>query len=448
MAFEQKEYQTRCQKLLSQMAPNSAALIPAATLTTRSRDTEYTFRQDSDFNYLCGFPEPDAWLVISNKQGCPSPMLICQEKDELAEIWHGRRYGPEQAEKQFAVEQAFGLGDIEELLEDVLNGLESVYFAQGHSVQADDLVFGLLETLRNAPKQKRTAPASLIDVRPLLHEMRLFKSEAEVSVMQKAADISVQAHIRAMQHAAEGVFEYQLEAEILHHFAYNGARSAAYSSIVGAGDNACILHYTENSDSLKNGDLVLIDAGAEYEGYAADITRTFPVSGQFSEPQKALYQLVLDAQYAAFNAIKPGITLKVATDIAIEVITRGLVELGILEGSVEKNIQEQTYRKYFMHGLGHWLGMDVHDVGSYQQVGTERPLMPGMVLTVEPGIYISNTANVDPQYAGIGIRIEDNLLITTEGFVNLTEAAPKEIADVERLMSDAEAKQTGTYATV
>ena len=434
MAFEQKEYQSRCQMLLEQMAPNSAALIPAASLVTRSRDTEYTFRQDSDFHYLCGFPEPNAWLVISNKDGCPNPMLICQEKDEQAEIWHGRRFGPKKAEESFAVEQAFGLNDIEELLEEVLNGLDNLYFAQGHSEEADGLVFSLLETLRNAPKQKRTAPSSLIDIRPILHEMRLFKTEAEIAAMQKAADISTQAHIRAMQHAAPGVYEYQLEAEILHHFAYNGARSAAYSSIVGAGENACILHYTENDDVLKENDLVLIDAGAEYQGYAADITRTFPASGKFSEPQKALYQLVLNAQLAALDVIKPGVSLKVATDIAIEVITQGLIDLNILEGSLQHNISEQTYRAYFMHGLGHWLGLDVHDVGSYQKDGKERPLMPGMVLTVEPGIYISESADVDQKWKGLGIRIEDNILITESGFLNMTAAAPKTIEEIEQTM--------------
>ena len=435
MFFEHQEYQTRCQKLLAQMADNSAALIPAASLVTRSRDTEYTFRQDSDFHYLCGFPEPNAWLVISNKDGCPSPMLICQEKDEQAEIWHGRRYGPEKAEQSFAVEQAFGLDDIEELLEEVLNGLDSIYFAQGHNAEADELVFSLLESLRNAPKQKRTAPSSIIDLRPLLHEMRLFKSEAEIAVMQKAADISVEAHIRAMNHAAPGIFEYQLEAEILHQFAYHGARSAAYNSIVGAGENACILHYTENTDELSDGDLVLIDAGAEYQGYAADITRTFPASGRFSEPQKILYQLVLDAQLAALNVIKPGVTLKAATDVAIGVITQGLIDLGILDGTLEENVREQTYRAYFMHGLGHWLGLDVHDVGSYQHKGSERPLEPGMVLTIEPGIYISASSSVDDQWKGIGIRIEDNILITEQGYKNLTEKAPKSIEAIEALMS-------------
>ena len=448
MAFEQVEYQARCQKLLEQMSANSAALIPAAKLATRSRDTEYTFRQDSDFSYLCGFPEPEAWLIISNKEGCPSPMLICQEKDEVAETWHGRRFGPQQAEAHFAVDQAFGLTDIHELLEEVLNGLDHLYFAQGQSVEADELIFGLLETLRRAPKQTRSAPTSLIDIRPLLHEMRLIKSDAEVAVMQKAADISAQAHIRAMQHAAQGVYEYQLEAEILHHFVYNGARCAAYNSIVGSGDNACILHYTENSDELKQGDLVLIDAGAEYNGYAADITRTFPVSGRFSDAQATLYQLVLDAQKAALAVIKPGVTLKAATDIAIEVMTQGLIELGILQGTLESNIQEQNYRQFFMHGLGHWLGMDVHDVGSYQLDGTERPLIPGMVLTVEPGIYISKEADVDAQYAGIGIRVEDNIVITAEGFTNLTASVPKEIKDIEQLMSGDDKVQTGVYAAV
>jgi Xaa-Pro aminopeptidase len=272
-------------------------------------------------------------------------------------------------------------------------------------------------------------------LREILHEMRLFKSANEAEIMRQAGKISSQAHCRAMQFCAPGKYEYQLEAELHHEFAMQGARYPAYGTIVGSGDNGCILHYTENQSQLVDGDLVLIDAGGELHGYAADITRTFPVSGRFSEPQSQLYNLVLAAQLKAFTLLKPGNTLKQATDLAIEVITEGLIELGLLSGSLEANIEALSYREFFMHGLSHWLGLDVHDVGHYKVDGTDRPLKAGMVITVEPGIYVSPTAQVDKKWCGIGIRIEDNLLITEQGHEVLTSAVPKTIADIELLMA-------------
>ena len=435
--MDNTEFSTRQKLLLEKMQPNSICLVPASDLVTRSRDTEYPFRQDSYFQYLCGFPEPEAWLVLSNHQEYSNSMcvLFCLDKDPTMEIWHGRRFGPQQAKQQYAVNMAFALDDLDERLLDLIDGHQHLYFAQGHSHDADDLVLSLLQALRDAPKQSQNAPSSLIDVRTILDEMRLIKSAAEIDTMRQAAAVATQAHIRAMQFVEAGKNEYHLEAEIHHEFAMQGAKYPAYGTIVGAGDNACILHYTENNQGLKDGDLVLIDAGCEWQGYASDITRTFPVSGQFSIQQKQLYQLVLDAQLAAFEVIKPNNTIKQASDVAIAVITQGLIDLNILKGELADNIEQQTYRKFYMHGLSHWLGLDVHDVGNYKIDGQDRPLTPGMVLTVEPGIYIAPDADVDSKWRGIGIRIEDNLLITQSGHENLTLAAPKTISDIETLIT-------------
>jgi len=435
--MDNTEFSTRQKLLLENMQPNSICLVPASDLVTRSRDTEYPFRQDSYFQYLCGFPEPEAWLVLSNHQEYSNSMcvLFCLDKDPTMEIWHGRRFGPQQAKQQYAVNMAFALDDLDERLLDLIDGHQHLYFAQGHSHDADDLVLSLLQALRDAPKQSQNAPSSLIDVRTILDEMRLIKSAAEIDTMRQAAAVATQAHIRAMQFVEAGKNEYHLEAEIHHEFAMQGAKYPAYGTIVGAGDNACILHYTENNQGLKDGDLVLIDAGCEWQGYASDITRTFPVSGQFSTQQKQLYQLVLDAQLAAFEVIKPNNTIKQASDVAIAVITQGLIDLNILKGELADNIEQQTYRKFYMHGLSHWLGLDVHDVGNYKIDGQDRPLTPGMMLTVEPGIYIAPDADVESKWRGIGIRIEDNLLITQSGHENLTLAAPKTISDIETLIT-------------
>jgi Xaa-Pro aminopeptidase len=435
--MDNPEFLTRQKHLLQEMQPNSICLVPAANLVTRSRDTEYPFRQDSYFYYLCGFPEPEAWLVLSNHEKYSNGLcvLFCLEKDPTMEIWHGRRSGPDQAKLQYPVNMAFAIDELDEQLLDLMNGHQHLYFAQGHDHEADEFVFTILQTLRDAPKQSKQAPSSVIDVRVILDEMRLFKSASEINMMRAAAAVATQAHIRAMQFVEAGKNEYHLEAEIHHEFAMQGAKYPAYGTIVGAGDNACILHYTEDNQELKSGDLVLIDAGCEWQGYASDITRTFPVSGQFSPQQKQLYQLVLDAQLAAFEVIKPNNTIKQASDAAIAVITQGLIDLDILKGELADNIEQQTYREFYMHGLSHWLGLDVHDVGNYKIDGQDRPLKPGMVLTVEPGIYIAPDADVDSKWCGTGIRIEDDLLITQSGHENLTLAAPKTISDIEALMT-------------
>lgn len=436
--IEMLEFIERRKALLASMLPNSIAVIPAAQLVTRSNDTEYPFRQDSNFHYLSGFPEPDAMLVLSNNPtltdepvGGQFSALFCLPKDKMSEIWQGRRIGPDLAQQKFEFDVAHGNDELDIGLESYIDGHDHLYFARGQHPAAEELIDSVLQQLRNAPKQSKTPPNTQIDSRDLINEMRLIKSSQEIAIMRQAAQISCTAHKRAMSYSAAGKNEFHLEAEIHHSFAMQGAKHPAYGTIVGSGDNTCILHYTENSGELHDGDLVLIDAGAELQGYAADITRTFPVSGKFTEPQKQLYQLVLDAQLASFALFKPGNTLKMATDCAIEVITEGLITLGILTGTVEENIEKQHFREYFMHGLSHWLGLDVHDVGNYKIDGQERPLKPGMTLTVEPGIYIAKDAAVDAKWRGIGIRIEDNLLITDAGYEVLTQDAPKTIEEIE-----------------
>lgn len=430
-----QEFIARQQRLLAQCEENSVCLVPAAKLVTRSRDTEYVFRQDSDFWYLTGFNEPDTWLLLSNHERYNGSYraMVCQPKDPDTEIWQGRRLGAEKALAEFDLDEAFELTELDDALLETIEGHDYVYFALGHNEDADARVSSALAALRTAPKENR-APHGLSDIRPILHEMRLFKSACEVAAMQAAAQITCAAYKRAMQFAHPGCYEYQLEAELHHEFAMRGARTPAYGTIVGSGENACILHYTENSAQINDGDLILIDAGAEYLGYAADITRTFPVNGTFSEPQKAIYNLVLKSQEKALAMIGPGVTLPQAMECVVEVITEGLVDLGILTGSVAENLAAKRWQPFFMHGLGHYLGLDVHDVGDYKHDGKDRPLRPGMVITVEPGIYIAADADVPQQYRGIGVRIEDNVVITATGVEVLTADVPKTVADIEALM--------------
>ena len=438
--FSLQEFICRQDRLLSQCKPNSVCVIPAASLVTRSNDTEYVFRQDSDFWYLTGFGEPDAWLLLSNHgrhQGRFTAMVV-QDKDPTAEIWTGRRLGAQAAIGRFDLDEAYELADIEMVLMEWLEGHDHVYFAQGHNDKADVKVLGALKHLRAQPKQFHT-PTVMHDIRPLLHEMRLFKSTTEIAAMRAAAQISSRAHCRAMTFVSPGAFEYQLEAEIHHEFAMSGARSPAYGTIVGSGDNACILHYTENSDEIADGDLILIDAGAEYLGYAADITRTFPANGKFNDAQTALYNLVLESQQKVLDMLSPGVTLPEAMTVASEIICAGLVELGILKGSVADNLASKSWQRFLMHGIGHYLGLDVHDAGAYQLDGEPRPLKPGMVITIEPGIYVPCDDDIPDVYQGIGIRIEDNVVITATGIDILTADVPKTIADIEALMESGNA---------
>ncbi|KZN46377.1 Xaa-Pro aminopeptidase [Pseudoalteromonas luteoviolacea] len=436
--IKNEEFVARRQRLLQSLKNNSVAVIPAASEITRSRDTEFPFRQDSDFFYLTGFKEPDAVLILSKgKEGVASSILFCRNKDKLAEIWHGRRIGFEKAKSQLSMDETYALSELDNELLTFINGRQTLYFAQGNYGAFDDKIWTALSTLRGAPKKGYRAPEVIQDIRPLIHEMRLFKSDAEIEVMRKAAKISAEAHVRAMQFAKVGATEYQLEAEIHHHYAMNGARYPAYGTIVGSGNNANILHYTENSDELTQGDLILIDSGCELEGYAADITRTFPVSGKYSDAQKNIYNLVLKAQLAAFAEVKPGGTLVQANNVVMRILTAGLVELGILAGTVDELVEAQACKAFYMHGLGHWLGLDVHDVGEYKLDEADRPFEAGMVLTIEPGLYFDEDAEVPAQYKGIGVRIEDDLLVTQAGYENLTVDVPKSIEQIEALMQKA-----------
>lgn len=434
----QQEFQHRRQALLAKMKAGSAALFFAAPECTRSADSEYPYRQNSDFWYMTGFNEPEALLMlIKSDETYHHSVLFNRVRDVNAEIWSGRRLGQDAAPEKLGIDRALPFADIEEQLHLLLNGLDVVYHAQGLYLDADRRVFNALATLRQGARQGWQAPGTLTDWRPWVHEMRLFKSPEEIAVMRRAGEISAQAHIRAMQQCRPGMFEYQLEGEILHEFSRHGARYPAYNTIVGGGENGCILHYTENESELRDGDLVLIDAGCEYQGYAGDITRTFPVNGKFSQPQREIYDLVLAAMDNALSILGPGRSIREANDAVIQVMVRGLVKLGILRGDVEQLIVEGKHRQFYMHGLSHWLGLDVHDVGDYGSIERGRILEPGMVLTCEPGIYIAPEAEVPHQYRGIGVRIEDDILITVDGIEVLTKDVVKNADDIEALMATA-----------
>jgi len=429
------EFTLRRQNFIKEMSDNSIAIISANSEVTRSNDTEYLFCQDKTFYYLTGFNEPDAVLLLINAKQ-PQTLLFCLAKDPLAEVWHGKRVGAEQAKSLYGFDECFSLEQIDDLLPEYVAGKSQIYFCQGRNKVFDERIFSWLEKLKAKARQGSRAPQTFTDCSSMVDEMRLIKSEGELEIMRKVNEISGKAHQRAMEKSQHGVFEYQIEAELLYEFARNGARHAAYSSIVAGGDNANILHYTNNNEVLKKGDLLLIDAGGELAGYAADITRTFPVEGKFTKPQKALYQLVLDAQQQCIAAIKPNQTLAALNVLCCEVLTKGLVELGILAGELEDLLADKACKKYFIHGLGHWLGLDVHDVGDYQVEDKKqlRPFEAGMVMTIEPGLYIPIDDNsVDEQWRGIGIRIEDNVLVTEQGYENLTINAPKLVEEIESL---------------
>jgi len=436
MRISTKEFARRRKQLMAQMESNSIAIVPAAPERVRSRDTEYLYRQDSDFYYLSGFVEPEAVLVLIPGREHGEYVMFCREKDREREIWDGYRQGPDGVCKNLGADDAFPIDDIDEILPGLIEGRERVYYAMGKDADFDHQVMSWVNSIRAKVRSGATPPGEFLDLDHYLHDMRLYKSDAEVAVMREAGEISARAHVRAMQACKAGVFEYQLEADILHEFARSGARNPAYNSIVGGGDNACILHYVENQDELNDGDLVLIDAGCELEYYAADITRTFPVNGTFSKEQKALYQLTLDAQQAAIDVIKPGNHWNEPHEASVRTITAGLLELGLLQGELEALIEGEDYKEFYMHRIGHWLGMDVHDVGDYKVGGEWRVLEPGMCMTVEPGIYVApDNIQVESKWRGIGIRIEDDIVITKDGCDILSKDVPKSVAAIEALMA-------------
>lgn len=430
------EYVERRQRLMSALDEHAVVMLPAATLSYRNRDSEYAFRQSSDFHYLTGFPEPDALLVLlPDGNGSGRSILFCLPRDPEQEVWNGYRYGPEGAVKDFDFDEAYSLDVLDEQMLALIDGRRSIHFPLAQEQGLSASIHGWRQALQRKYRSAQPVPQVLHDLEPRLHELRLIKSDAEQALMRTAGALSAQAHIKAMQHCRPGLMEYQLEALILHHFAEQGARWPAYNSIVGGGANGCILHYTENRDPLRDGDLVLIDAGAEVQCYAGDITRTFPVNGRFSDDQKALYEVVLEAQLAAIEVIRPGQSWNLAHERAVWVLTAGLVRLGILQGEPQALVDAQAYRPFYMHRTGHWLGLDVHDVGEYKDGENWRALQAGMVLTVEPGLYIApDCLDVDARWRGIGIRIEDDVLVTDSGCEVLTALVPKTVAEIEQLM--------------
>ncbi|MCO7229990.1 Xaa-Pro aminopeptidase [Halomonas sp. CnH100-B] len=435
-AIQPEEYRQRRERLMAKLPSHAALLVPGASLVTRSHDSEYPFRQQSDFYYLTGLQEPEALLLLLPGRAEGQSVVFCQDRDPTLEAWTGRRLGAQGVVSQHGLDQAFENAERDALLPTLLDGRELLYVPLDNpdalSIAEDALAYSQAGMRRGKPALK-----GWLDSRPLIHEMRLIKSPAEIALLRHAAAISAQAHVRAMRTCQAGLSEYQLQAELEHTFVWHGASGPAYSTIVGGGANACVLHYIENSDVLEEDTLVLIDAGAEFDLYAGDITRTFPVSGRFNDAQRALYQVVLDAQVRAVNAIAPGATLAEIHQGVVADLTAGLIELGLLSGDVQARIDDESYRRFYLHSTSHWLGLDVHDVGTYRlDEATPRPLEPGMVLTVEPGLYIPSDDDIPDAYRGIGIRIEDNVVVTDQGHDILTADVPKQVADIEQLMAN------------
>jgi Xaa-Pro aminopeptidase len=410
-------------------------VLPTAPERHRNADTHYDYRWDSGFYYLTGFREPEAVLVMT-LGAKPRSILFCREKNLEREIWDGYRYGPESAREMFGFDEAYPYGELDARLPELLADQDVLHTPVGADTTWDVRVAGWLNAVRAKVRTGVTAPAQIRDIRAEVNDMRLFKDESEIAVMRRAAEISSEAHVRAMRSASPGQREYQVEAELIHEFLRNGARAAAYGSIVAAGANACVLHYRDNSAELKKGDLLLIDAGCELDSYASDITRTFPIASRFSAPQREIYELVLASQEAAIKAVKPGADFIDYHDAATRVLVQGFIDLKLCKGSVDKVLEDGSYKQFYMHRTGHWLGLDVHDAGDYMQKGKWRKLKPGMVLTVEPGCYIRPADNVPKAFWNIGVRIEDDVLVTAKGREILTAACPKKLKDVEDAVLD------------
>ena len=434
--MDKQEFSKRRAQVMRHIGKDAIAILPAAPHALRNRDSEYPYRPDSDFYYLTGFAEPDAVAVLvpGRKQG--AYILFCRERDPKMEIWNGARAGQEGACTIYGADESYAISEMDKVLPSLLENRRTVFYDMGRQPGFDQQLLCGIQRVRGKSRSGVRAPAVFSSLSEPVHEMRLFKSSAEVAAMRRAAVVSAAAHRRAMQVCKPGMMEYQIEAELLHEFVREGCRFPAYNSIVGGGANACTLHYNDNNARLNDGDLLLIDAGAEFNYYAADITRTFPVNGRFSPEQKALYELVLAAQYAAIDKIRPGNHWNEPHQAAVRVLTAGLVKLGLLSGKPAQLIKDESYRQFYMHRTGHWLGMDVHDVGEYKMDNDWRALEPGMVLTVEPGLYIpEGSENVPKKWWNIGIRIEDDVLVTKNGNDVLTRNAPKTVAEIEALMA-------------
>jgi Xaa-Pro aminopeptidase len=438
MAITQKEFHQRRMELMNHMESNSIAILAAANSILRNGDSEYRYRQNSDMYYLTGFSEPNSVLVLVPGREKGQCLLFCQEKDPMKELWTGKLLGPEAAITQLGMDDAFPISDIDDILPGLIEGRERVYYAMGKDEQFDHRVMEWVKVIRKQVRSGAHSPGEFMVLDHLLHEMRLIKSKAELDVMRESGQIAVRAHKRAMKMCKPGLNEFEVEAEFMHEFFRAGCLAPSYNSIVAGGVNACILHYNENNQLLQDGDLLLIDAGCEYQYYASDITRTFPVNGKFSPEQKAIYELVLKAQLAAIETVKPGNHWNLPHDTTVQVLTEGLVELGLLKGSLNTLIDSGAYKDFYMHRAGHWLGMDVHDVGDYKIEGKWRELEAGMVLTVEPGLYIApDNKNVDARWRGIGVRIEDDVAVTRNGYEVLTSGLPKTVQEIETFMAAA-----------
>ncbi|MGH8462082.1 MAG: aminopeptidase P N-terminal domain-containing protein [Stenotrophobium sp.] len=430
-----REYASRRARLMKKIGRHGIAIIPSSHEVVRARDTHYKFRQDSDFRYLSGFLEPDAVIVLApgRKQG--EFVMFVRERNPEREIWDGRRAGPEGAVRDYAADEAHNIEDFEQELPGLLTGREQVFYTLGEHLELDQVITGCVRQIREVSRRGAAAPTGFVALETSLHELRLIKSASEVAVLTQACAWSAEAHCRAMRYVRPGLFEWQVGAEIHHHFATHDME-CGYGSIIGGGENSCILHYVENNARLNDGDLLLIDAGGEWQGYTADITRTFPVNGKFSRAQQAVYEIVLEANQQAIKLLKPGVNAGKPHELATRILTQGLVDLGLLKGEVKALIRSDAQKQFYMHGTGHWLGMDVHDVGRYKLNGEYREFEAGMVMTVEPGLYIPpGSKGVDEKYWGIGIRIEDDVLITGTSPNVLTHGVPKTVREIEKLMA-------------
>ena len=433
--MEVKSFEKRRRDVMAQMA-EGVAVIPTSPVRNRNRDVDYPYRADSDFYYLTHFPEPEAVLVLVPGRPHGEYILFCRERNSEKEIWEGRRAGLEGAKAIYGADDAFPIDDIDDILPGLLENRSKVFYSMGRYTEFDNRLIGWVNEVRAKARNGVSAPGEFVDLNHILHEMRLFKHPEEIRLMKRACKVSAQAHRRAMQACEPGTMEYEIEAELIYEFKKGGSRYPAYPPIVGGGANSCILHYIENSDELKDGDMLLIDAGAEIEGYAADITRSFPVNGKFSAEQRVIYELVLSAQRAAIEQVRPGKHWNEVHETAVRVLVQGLADLKLLHGSVDGLLENGDYKRFYMHRTGHWLGMDVHDVGDYKVDDVWRLLEPGMVLTVEPGLYIAGNDDKIPRgFWNIGIRIEDDVLVTRDGNEVLSREVPKDIDEIETLMS-------------
>lgn len=431
-----EQYKTRRMQLFKKMSQQSIAVLPGADIQYRNHDAEYPFRQSSPFYYLTGFNEPGAVLVMSkDDEEDMEFILFCEEKNPESEIWTGKKFGPKDCEHYFGAQKGFSIAEFDKIMPKLLENKNKLYYSLGQIKEFDNRMLSFVNQVKEETRKGIHAPETWIDFVSMIDNERVLKSKPEIDLIKKACSISAEAHKKLMQLCKPGKKEYELEGEFIYACTEAGARFMAYSPIVAAGDNACTLHYTDNDQTIKSNDLVLIDAGCEYQYYASDITRTFPANGRFTQDQRAIYELVLAAQMAAIDIVKPGLHWNKLQEIILEVLVSGLVQLGILQGSVDKLIQDKAYRQYYMHSSGHWLGLDVHDGGEYKIKGEWRPLEAGMVFTIEPGLYFApNNPKLDKRWWGIGVRIEDDILVTREGCEVLTQEVPKSVHEIEKLM--------------